>query len=308
MSEENITVGARRTAPRGASIISNTTPITQDYLASELSKLSTSLHLSLNASITLSVTQAVTEALKGEIKGLADRVHSVEFDVGSIQEEQVKRDKVLEERLQAIEAANLFNLIEANKQQQRNRDRTTKIHNFISPTTDSLSLQGEVFALIIKPAFEKAKDAGKILEVPEQMQVIEHGHRLRPRPGGAPASLLVVFTTRGWYNLYIEFYKEPLAAKFAPNAVDPVPTALSHPDFRIGRDLTMVFRSCMSYLYESKDVDKVKLAGGSVQFTLMRSNTWRTVHNPYGTCLAEMQTVVPRPGHLAKILTVDDTA
>lgn len=308
---DNVIIGAKRTQPRApasTAVISTSTSITPEYLASELAKLSTSLHLSLTSSITTSVTQSVTEALKSEIKVLSERIHSVEFDVGSIQEEQTKQAKVLNDRLQAIEDTNLYHLIEANKQQQRQRDKTMKLHHFISDTTDSQTLLGEIFDLIILPAYNKAVTAGKISSVPEQMYVVEHGHRLRPRQGGAPAAILVVFTTRAWYNLFNEFYKEPFAAIFAPNAVDPVPNALSHPDLRIGRDLTMPFRTCMSKLYDMNAVDKVKLSGGLVNFTMSGSSTWRIVHNPFGCDLAAMQTVVPSPASMAAILSGDTSA
>lgn len=310
----DLVIGARRImAPPRAGLETDSVPITADFLANELSKLTTSLHLSLNSSITLSVTQSVTEALKENIKVLADRIQGIEFDVNTIVEKQVIYEKQVDDRFKALEAASLYSLIEQNKMQQRLRDKTVKIHNFISPTPVSLELLSEAYDLLVRPCFVKALDTGRIKAVPHMMDVLEFGHRLRPRPGGDPASILMVFSTRFWHSIFNDFYKETLAEILAPNKAAPaggtnapgIPAALAHPKFRIGRDLTQIFRACMSNLYARDNVDKVKLSGGKVSFTLMGSTAWRVVHNPISADLNIMQTPVARPSALENVLIAE---
>lgn len=293
-------------------------PVTESFLQRELAKLASSLQLTLSASLTVSISASISDSFKQEFTSIKDRLDSCEHELKVLREEREAESIRINKRLEAIERSGLYNHIQHNQIEQRGRDKTAKLHNFISTKTDSLELMEDVYNQLIVPAFTEAVKDKKIKFIPSLTQIVEYGHRLKPRPNGNPASILVVFTSRFYYFTFMHYVK-PIVLSLKGNPVvqdgdddsdgniTPATQQPHHPELRVGRDLTMVFRSAMTRLYKMAEVGKVKLNSGLISYTLNSSPlVWRAAPNPFATDLKTMQIPVLPPAHLNQLMQHDD--
>lgn len=266
--------------------------VTHSTLQDELNKFRSELTSSLNENTNKTVNHSV-DVLQASIVA---KVSQVEEDVKSLSLDFHEHTKLsadslekLSERIDFLETSALFSAIHQNEKDQRARIKSFRLHGKKSLSKNSKDSMLEIYDFIIKPSFSRAVELGELSAVPTLESCGAYAHPLKSSNDNLPPALLFKFQTR--YQIET-FMKHARTVCSTLNDARPK----DDPPLRVGPDLTSINRRVMTNLYDTPDVDKVRLGSHGVQFTLKSSPTsWLQVYNPFGSCIFEYQKKVQNP-------------
>lgn len=272
--------------------------VTYTSLQEELEKFRSELSDSLVKSTKSTVDRSfdiLQSSINTKVSQLQEEIKSITFDF----EEHVKLTtetfKKLNNRIDQLESAALFNSIQQNVKEQRYRAKSFRLHAKKSTSTNSKDALKEIYDFIIVPSFSRALEKKEISAIPDLSACGAYAHPLKARKEGDCPSLLFKFCTRYQHEVFMRHAREVCTSINAARqpGVNPI---------RVGPDLTSVNRRVMSNLIENTDVGKVRLGSQGIQFTLASTPTkWLNVSNPFASCVADYQKRIVNP-----LLKIDD--
>lgn len=248
-------------------------PVTQAQLTARLDVFGANLYAKLN----LAVAEAVSSSL--ESLKLSLETTKKEFsDFIALSKDTIA---LLTARIKQLETARVFQLVWNNTREQRNRNKTCRIHNYRCQVSSADEAMSNIYEFLVKPAFMRAKDAGEIDHIPSMAQCTEFGHSLAARSPTDIPSILYKFSSRYYFQIFLRNGRALLEEWNR--------TRGQAEQVRLGRDLTYVNRRVMTMIAKHNLTDKVRLSGTTIQFTMKSDpNVWKNVFNPTGTCLADL--------------------
>lgn len=262
--------------------------VTHTVLNQRLETFGVELSLKLNANIAAAVKSAVQDSISTLQRTFDEKVIELETALTTQRSEFdafVKKSEenhsLLIKKISELEAAAVAQINHNNDKEQRGRNRTVRIHNRKIKVKDARSSMLDSYDFIIKDSFDRALLAGEIDKVPSLQECGEMGHPLRSRKEGDTPAVLFRFTSRFFFNIFLKHARDIITERNA--------TVKKEDRHRVGRDLTFLNRKVMSSLYDHNLVDKVRLSGTCIQYSLKSDeNTWIPVYDVTASCLADM--------------------
>ena len=263
-----------------AGAANSSSPVSHAQLTTRLNKFSSDLTAKLNA--------AVAEAVESSIQDLKDSLIAIKEEFDNFVSFSQDTIKALNDRIYVLERHAKHQVIWNNTREQRNRSKTFRLHNFRSDETTATGTMKETYNFIVKPAFEAALAAGDLEKVPLLAECGEYGHKLKPRKNNSVPAIVFKFTSRFFFTVFLKHSRVIIEEM---NGTRSAPERL-----RVGRDLTMLNRKVMTYIFNHNMTDKVRLSGTNVQYTLKSDpDAWKTIQDPTSECLADMSKKIDCP-------------
>ena len=255
-------------------------PVTQAQLTQRLEKFGNDLTAKLNA--------AIAAAVAASIKDWQDSLEVTKHELDVFKELSMNTINALNRRVEFLEQQVNSQLLWNNEREQRSRSRTFRLHNHRTSCSDAPSSMRDTYSFLIKPAFERAVACGEIEAVPSLQLCGEYGHPLRTKKEGDVPTVLFKFSSRYLFSIFLRHGRLVIDDMNKTRGVQE--------RLRLGRDLTFLNRKAMSFICQHNMTGKVRLSGTVVQYTLLSApDTWISVHNPSGDCLATMGMKIASP-------------
>lgn len=258
----------------------STSSVTQAQLTARLDAFGSNLTTKLNL--------AVAEAVSSSLESLKCSLEITQKEFSDYVQFSKETFALLSARIKQLETARVFQQVWNNTREQRNRNKTCRIHNYRCQVSSAAESMMNTYEFIVKPAFLRANAAGEIDHVPSMAQCTEFGHSLAARSPTDIPSILYKFSSRYYFQIFLRHGRLLLQ--------DWNKTRGQAEQVRLGRDLTFVNRRVMTLIAKHNLTDKVRLSGTTIQFTMKADPTvWKNVHNPMGDCLADFGTKLLDP-------------
>ena len=165
-------------------------------------------------------------------------------------------------RVDKLEKLSMFQILQLNNRERRDRSFSLKVHNFIDYSIAGQHQLKHIFDTILKPSMEDAFKKGELEEVPASWhQAIEYGHSLNSKDASAPQNYIIRMRSRFYLNAILRF-KGPHVKdlnernkKASKSYAEAVQAGKFYP-CRVGNDVTSLDKEVLSWLCRHHEVNR----------------------------------------------------